>query len=179
MNDVNFFKDLFESTEGYRKLVSLMFLIKNDVGLLHECWFLKYDIECLCLEFNKILMEQNEEYLDYNKNEEVAIGERILNRSRDAYFDTMFEDDRHEQLPISCFFVTNRSRHKKTIQIYRSWYKFFKKICSPKITQTEITKRICRYNISRIYFFCLINEVSKFKKRKSCLVKSSNLWWWN
>ena len=56
---------MFESIPGYRKIVLLMFLIKNDVDLLNESGLLKRDINCLYLEWKKnILMEQKEEYLD-------------------------------------------------------------------------------------------------------------------
>ena len=34
MNNVNYFKDLFESIPDYKKIVLLMFLIKKDVNLL-------------------------------------------------------------------------------------------------------------------------------------------------
>ena len=37
MNSVNFFEDLFESVRDYRKIVLLMFLIKNDVNFFYEC----------------------------------------------------------------------------------------------------------------------------------------------
>ena len=57
-----------------------MFLIKNDVNLLNECRFLKYDINRLSLDFNNILLEQNEDYLDYIKNEEEPFLENILNQ---------------------------------------------------------------------------------------------------
>ena len=45
-----------------------MFLIKNNVDLLSECGYLKNDIKRLNLEFKKILMEQNEDYLDFIKD---------------------------------------------------------------------------------------------------------------
>ena len=80
MNYENYFKDLFESITDFRKIVLLMFLIKNDNDLLTECGFLKDDINRLNLEFKNILMEQNEEYLDYIKNEEESIIEKILNK---------------------------------------------------------------------------------------------------
>ena len=64
---------LFESILDYRKIVLIMFSIKNDVDLLTECGYLKNDIHRLCLEFKNKLMEQNEEYLDYIRNEEEAI----------------------------------------------------------------------------------------------------------
>ena len=80
MNYENYFKDFFKSIPDYRKKVILMFLIKNDNALLTECGFLKDDINCLNLEFKNILMEQNEEYLDYIKNEAESIIEKILNK---------------------------------------------------------------------------------------------------
>ena len=80
MNNVNYFKDLFEIIDDYRKIVLLIFLIKNDNDLLTECGFLKDDINRLNKEFKNILIEQNEEYLDYIKNEEESIVERFLNK---------------------------------------------------------------------------------------------------
>ena len=37
------------------------------------------DINCLCLEFEKILIEQNENYLEYIRTEKEATIEKILN----------------------------------------------------------------------------------------------------
>ena len=34
MNNVNFFKDIFESIPDYKEIVLLLFLIKNDVNFL-------------------------------------------------------------------------------------------------------------------------------------------------
>ena len=34
MNHVNFFRDLFKTIEGYRKIVLLMFSVKNDNDFL-------------------------------------------------------------------------------------------------------------------------------------------------
>ena len=56
-----------------------MFLIKYDVDLLTECGFFKSDINRLHLEYKNILMQENEENLDFFKNEEESIIERILN----------------------------------------------------------------------------------------------------
>ena len=64
MNHVNYFKDLFETIPDSRKVVLWKFLIKNDVDLLNECGFLKDDIRRLCVEYENILKEQNEEKLD-------------------------------------------------------------------------------------------------------------------
>ena len=44
MNNINYFKDLFESIPDYKKIDLLMFLIKNDTNFLYECGFLKGDI---------------------------------------------------------------------------------------------------------------------------------------
>ena len=80
MNNVNYFKDLFESIPDYKKIVLLMFLIKNDVNFLYECRFLKGDINFLYKEFTNILLEMNEEYLSDIKNREEAVIEKILNK---------------------------------------------------------------------------------------------------
>ena len=44
MNNVNYFRDLFESISDYRKIVLLMFLIKDDKNLLKEVGFSRNDI---------------------------------------------------------------------------------------------------------------------------------------
>ena len=80
MNNSNFFKDVFQSKPDYRKIVLLIFLIQNDKNLLQEIGFSKKDINKLNLEFKNNLLEQNEEYLDYIKNEEESIIEKILNK---------------------------------------------------------------------------------------------------
>jgi len=80
MNHVNYFIDLFESKPDFRKVVLLLFLIKNDSDLLKERGILKNDNNRLCVELKNILMEQTEEYLHHIKNEEESIIERILNK---------------------------------------------------------------------------------------------------
>ena len=80
MDNVNYFKDLFESIPDYKKIVLLMFLIKNDVDFLYECGFLKGDINFLYREFKNILLELNEDYLDYIKNQEESFLEKFLNK---------------------------------------------------------------------------------------------------
>ena len=80
MNHVNSFKDLFESIPDYWMNVLLMFLVKKDVDLLNECGFLKNDVSSFCLEFEEILLEQNEDYLNYVKNEEEAIIGKFLKK---------------------------------------------------------------------------------------------------
>ena len=80
MDNVNYFKDLFESLPDYKKIVLLMFIIKNDVNFLYECGFLKGDINFLYKEFKSILLELNEDYLDHIRTEEEAKIEKILNK---------------------------------------------------------------------------------------------------
>ena len=80
MNNTNYFKDLFESIPDYRKIVLLLFLIKNDKDLLREVGFSERDINSLNLEFKKILIDQHEKYLDYIKKEEKSVIERVLNK---------------------------------------------------------------------------------------------------
>ena len=80
MDNVNYFIDMFESIADYRKIVLLMFSIKIDVNLIYECGFLKGDIHYLYKKFKKTLLELNQEYLDYIKNEEESIIEKILNK---------------------------------------------------------------------------------------------------
>ena len=45
MNNVKYFTALFESIPDCKKIVLLMFLIKNDVNFSYECGFLKCDID--------------------------------------------------------------------------------------------------------------------------------------
>ena len=67
MSNINYLKDLFESIPDYRKIVFLVFLIKNDDDLLLECGFFKSDINRLCDEYKNIITEQIEDYLDFIK----------------------------------------------------------------------------------------------------------------
>ena len=80
MNNINYFQDLFESIHDYRKIVLLMFLIKDYKTLLKEIGFSKNDINHLSLEVKNILLEEYEENLDYVKNEEESVIERFLNK---------------------------------------------------------------------------------------------------
>ena len=80
MNNSNYFKDIFESIPDYTKIVLLIFLIQNDKNLLNEIGFSKNDINSLNLEFKNILLEENDDYLDYFKNQEESILEKFLNK---------------------------------------------------------------------------------------------------
>ena len=61
MDNVSYLKDLFESISDYKKIVLLMFLIRNDVNFLYECGFLKGVINFVYKEYKNILLELNEE----------------------------------------------------------------------------------------------------------------------
>ena len=80
MNYENYFKDIFESIHDYKKIVLLIFLIQNDKNLLKEIGFNENDINLLSLEFENILIEQNENLLSYIKNQEESIIEKFLNK---------------------------------------------------------------------------------------------------
>ena len=68
MNNSNYFKDTFESITDYRKVVLLIFLIQNDKNLSKETEFSENDNNLSNLEFEKILIEGQKEYLVYVKN---------------------------------------------------------------------------------------------------------------
>ena len=78
MDNINYFKDIIESIPDYRKIVLLIFLIQNDKNFLKEIGFSKNDINRLSIQFRNILIEQHEEWLDYIKNEEESIIEKLL-----------------------------------------------------------------------------------------------------
>ena len=80
MNNINYFKDIFESITDYRKIVLLIFLIQNDKNLLKEIGFSRADINSLNLEFKNILLEEFENYLDYIKDQEESVLEKFLNK---------------------------------------------------------------------------------------------------
>ena len=80
MNNVNYFKDLFESIPDYKKIVLKMFLFKTDVNFLYECGFLKGDINFLFKEYKNMLLELKEDYLDHIKNQEESIIKKFLKK---------------------------------------------------------------------------------------------------
>ena len=58
MHHVIYMKDLFKSIPEIKKIVIKMFSNKNLVDFLHECGLLKIDINRLCLEYLKILLDE-------------------------------------------------------------------------------------------------------------------------
>ena len=80
MNYENYFKDIFESIADYRKIILLIFLIQNDKNLLKEIGFSEYDIIRFKLQCKNVLIEEHKNYLDYVKDQEESILEKILNK---------------------------------------------------------------------------------------------------
>ena len=71
---------MFESIPDYRKINLLKFLIKDDKNLLKGNGFSKNDTNQLSLDCKFTLFEQHEKYLDYVKDKEESIIEKILNK---------------------------------------------------------------------------------------------------
>ena len=63
-NNINYFIDLFKSIPDKRKIVLLIFLFQKDEVLIREIGFSERDINVSNLEFNNVLNEQHEAYLD-------------------------------------------------------------------------------------------------------------------
>ena len=80
MDNIKYFKDIFESIHNYKKIVLLMFVNQNDKNFLREIGYSKNDINRLNFEFKNILIERHEDFLSYIKNQEESIIERILNK---------------------------------------------------------------------------------------------------
>ena len=80
MDQVKYFKGLFKSIPNYKKIILLMFSIKDDVDFLKECQFLKNDFNCLFMGLQKVLNEQNADDIDYPKKEEEVFIEKIPNK---------------------------------------------------------------------------------------------------
>ena len=59
MNHITWFEYLFESIEICREIVWWLFLFKYDIDLFTECGNFKSEKNCLCMEIEKKLMEQN------------------------------------------------------------------------------------------------------------------------
>ena len=85
MDNVNYFWHWFESIEDYKKIVFLIIILQIDKDLLLAVGFSERDLNHFWREFKNILIKQNEEYLNYIKNQ----GECI--------FAMTFEDVRYDR----------------------------------------------------------------------------------
>ena len=97
---------MFESIPEYKKIVFSMFLIQSDKNLIKENGFGKKEINLLNLDFKNIFIEAYDEYLDFVKIEEESLLERFSNKQMEAYFNTIFEDVRHERSLILILSLT-------------------------------------------------------------------------
>ena len=70
VDQVNYFQEIFTSIQDCRKIVLSLCSIENDVDFFSECGYSKNDIDRLNVEYKKILLEENEFYLDYIRNKE-------------------------------------------------------------------------------------------------------------
>ena len=75
----NYFKDMFESIQDYKKIIILFFIIKQDNELLIECGLSNNEIKSLYEECKKILNEEIENYFSHIKNGEESIVEIMNN----------------------------------------------------------------------------------------------------
>ena len=78
MKNVNSFEVLFESITDYKKL--LIVSIKDDKKLSHEIGSRERDVNRLNVELKEILLEQHENYLEFVKDPEESIIEKILKK---------------------------------------------------------------------------------------------------
>ena len=80
MEDINCFKDLFESIHEYRKVVLLMFFIKNDSDFLREFGLSDDFIEKLYNECKQIMDDEMGDYFSHIEILEERILEKFLNK---------------------------------------------------------------------------------------------------
>ena len=84
MNNVTYFVTFFNSLPDSKEIVLLMFLIKNDVFILHEYVFPKNkEFICLCLEFPTNWNEQKEDYLKKKETKKNQSAKRFQYMSRE------------------------------------------------------------------------------------------------
>ena len=79
MDDINYFKDLFKSIKDYRKIVLLIFIIKQDNDILLESGLSQKFIDKLYGGCKKVLNNELEEYNDHIKNLEESELEELNN----------------------------------------------------------------------------------------------------
>ena len=76
MDDINYFKDLLESINDYKKIVLLCFIIKQDINLLREFGLSEDFINNLYKQLKKIGENDLDDYNYHIKNLENSILER-------------------------------------------------------------------------------------------------------
>ena len=78
MEDINYFKDMFESIPNYRKIILLCFIIKRDDVILREFGLSDDFIEKLYNGCKQIMISDMDQYFSHIKNLEESIIEKIL-----------------------------------------------------------------------------------------------------
>ena len=79
MDDISYFKDLLKSIKDYRKIVLLIFIIKQDNGILLKSRLSQKFIGKLYGGCKKVLNNEIEEYNNHIKNFEESILEEFNN----------------------------------------------------------------------------------------------------
>ena len=82
----NYFKQVFEAIPDYRKIVLLMFLTKDVVGMLYEFWRLVLLVSVWCLKLFEWRKTKN---IWIIKKDESNM-EKLLNKWTEQSFPTMF-----------------------------------------------------------------------------------------
>ena len=80
MDDINYFKDMLKSIQDYRKIVHLIFIIKQDNDLLLEMGLSDDFINKLYKGCKKILESEIKDYEGHVRNLEESILELTLNK---------------------------------------------------------------------------------------------------
>ena len=78
MEDINYFKDMLESTPNHRKIILLCFIIKRDDVILREFGLSDDFIEKLYNDCKQIMISDMDQYFSHIKNLEESIIEKIL-----------------------------------------------------------------------------------------------------
>ena len=77
MEDINYFKDMFNSLPYYRKIIFLCFIIKQDYDMLKEFGLSDSFIEKLYNDCKQIMESDMDQNLRHIKNLEESILEKI------------------------------------------------------------------------------------------------------
>ena len=151
MDNLNYFKDLFESIPDYRKVVLLIFIGKDHKNLSKEIGFIKNGINQLSLKYKIILLEEYEKYLEKIRNEEESGIEKYLIKLLEAYFSKLFEDIRYERSLILLLSLVEPDKLKQS-KLTGQEINFIKDLPLDKIHRQRILKEIIAMNLLEKHF---------------------------
>ena len=117
-------------------------------------WSSKNDINRLCREFLKNILQQNGEYLDFIEDQEESIIESILKQILEQIFTAMFEDVKHVGTLVLLLSLTDPEKIKQSKVTDHEINK--KKSSFRKITRTEIIKK--KVAVSIVVYSFLFNK---------------------